>query len=194
VRGSVALLVDFTIGSRGNTSVHLRSGDVQLLRDGLDGHCVRLRALKGKVLVDTLIGDEKVIMFSPDAVEGHVPLIQKWDSWWRELGLDRGGNKKDSWYRLPGEEKTWNWNMNQIMNVFMGEVLLVVGVTTPHSFARLSMWLTRSMAVAYATYIDPLCPTTLVCYSFFGWLLPPTHADLSVTSVVGATFRLLTPS
>jgi hypothetical protein len=134
VRDSVALLVDFTIGSRGNTSVHLRSGDVQLLRDGLDGHCVRLRALKGKVLVDTLIGDEKVIMFSPDAVEGPVPLIQKWDSWWRELGLDRGGNKKDSWYRLPGEEKTWNWNVNQIMNVFMGEVLLVVGVTTPHSF------------------------------------------------------------
>ena len=36
LRGSVALLVDFIADSRGDTSVHLRSGDVQLLRDGLD--------------------------------------------------------------------------------------------------------------------------------------------------------------
>ena len=216
LRGSVALLVDFTAGSRGNTGVHLRSGDVQLLRDGLDGHCVRLRALKGEVLVDTLTGDEKVIMFPPDAVEGLVPLIQKWESWRRELGLDRGGNKKDSWYRLPGEEKTWNWNVNQ-MNVFMGEVLSAVGVTAPDSFSYswhslrhaaassckainvadskimyLHNW--KSMVVAYATYIDPLCPATPACYRFFGWLLPPARADLPVTSAVGATFGLLTPS
>ena len=49
------------------------------------------------------------------------------------------------------------------------------------------------MVVAYATYIDLLCPTTPACYHFFGWLLPPTHADLPVTPVVGATFGSLAP-
>ena len=106
------------------------------------------------------------------------------------LGLDHSGSKKDSWYRLPGEEKTWNWNVNQ-MNCFMGEVLSAVGVTAPNSFSyswhslrhaasssckavnvadSKIMWLHnwKSMAVAYATYIDPLCPATPACYRFFG--------------------------
>ena len=215
LRGSVAMLVDFAAGSRGNTGVHLRSGDVQVLRGGAGGHYVRLRALKGEVLVDALTGDEKVIMYPPDAVEGLVPLILKWEDWRRELGLDKSGSEKDSWYRLPGEEKTWNWNVNQ-MNCFMGEVLAAAGVTAPDSFRYswhslrhsaassckainvadskimfLHNW--KSMVVAYATYIDLLCLTTPACYRFFGWLLPPARADLPVTPVVGATFGSLAP-
>ena len=84
------------------------------------------------------------------------------------------------------------------MNCFMGEVLAAAGVTAPDSFRYswhslrhsaassckainvadskimfLHNW--KSMAVAYATYIDPLCPATPACYRFFGWLLPPAR-------------------
>ena len=50
----------------------------------------------------------------------------------------------------------------------------------------------KSMVVAYATYIDPLCPATPACYRFFGWLLPPARADLPPVSqeVVSAVFAL----
>ena len=44
----------------------------------------------------------------------------------------------------------------------------------------------KSMQVAYATYIDPLCPATPACYRFFGWLLPPSLADLPVDAQVSA--------
>ena len=50
----------------------------------------------------------------------------------------------------------------------------------------------KSMVVAYATYIDPLCPATPACYRFFGWLLPPARADLPPVSqeVISAVFAL----
>jgi hypothetical protein len=46
--------------------------------------------------------------------------------------------------------------------------------------------------VAYATYIDPLCPATPACYRFFGWLLPPARADVPAVSpeAVSAVFAL----
>ena len=55
------------------------------------------------------------------------------------------------------------------------------------------MWLHnwRSMQVAYATYIDPLCPATPACFRFFGWLLPPARADAPVVvQDVSAAFAL----
>ena len=49
----------------------------------------------------------------------------------------------------------------------------------------------KSMQVAYATYIDPLCPATPACYRFFGWLLPPARADLPASlQSVSAVFAL----
>ena len=134
LRGSVAMLVDFCAGSRGNTGVHLREGDVQLLQDGQGGHLVRLRSLKGQILVDELSGDEKVIQYPPEAVEGLVPLLQKWMHWRRVLGLLGSGTKRDSWYRLPGETGTARWNVSQ-MNVFMAETLQALDIVAPDSFS-----------------------------------------------------------
>ena len=214
LRGSVAMLVDFCAGSRGNTGVRLRAGDVQLLQGGRGGHLVRLRSLKGEILVDELSGDEKVIQYPPDAVEGLVPLIQKWERWRQVLGVEISGTVKDSWYRLPAEQKTWLWNVDQ-MNVFMNETLEALGIAAPESFSFswhslrhgaassekainvadskiMFMHNWKSMAVAYATYIDPLCPATPACYRFFGWLLPPARADLPPVSqeVISAVFAL----
>ena len=213
LRGSVAMLVDFCAGSRGNTGVHLREGDVQLLQDGQGGHLVRLRSLKGQILVDELSGDEKVIQYPPEAVEGLVPLLQKWMHWRRVLGLVGTGTKRDSWYRLPGETGTARWNVSQ-MNVFMAETLEALDIVAPDSFSfswhslrrgaassekainvadSKIMWMHnwKSMQVAYATYIDPLCPATPACFRFFGWLLPPARADAPVVvQDVSASFAL----
>ena len=41
-----------------------------------DGHLIRLRALKGQVLVDELSGDEKVLIFPQGAVAGLAQLIR----------------------------------------------------------------------------------------------------------------------
>ena len=207
LRASIALLVDLCAGSRGNTGVHLRAGDVQLLDGGTGGHVVRQRSLKGEVLVDKLSGDEKVLMYPPNAVRGLVPLIRKWEHWRAALRLTEG-DPRESWYRLPGETRSWSWTVSH-MNVFMAEVLTAVGVTAPDTFSyswhslrhaaassakainvadSRIMWLHnwKSMQVAYATYIDPLCPATPACYRFFGWLLPPSLADLPVDAQVSA--------
>ena len=207
LRASIALLVDLCAGSRGNTGVHLRAGDVQLLDGGTGGHVVRQRSLKGEVLVDKLSGDEKVLMYPPNTVRGLVPLIRKWEHWRAALRLTEG-DPRESWYRLPGETRCWSWTVSH-MNVFMAEVLTAVGVTAPDTFSyswhslrhaaassakainvadSRIMWLHnwKSMQVAYATYIDPLCPATPACYRFFGWLLPPSLADLPVDAQVSA--------
>eukprot|EP01050_Picozoa_sp_SAG11_P010775 SAG11_NODE_1100_length_5869_cov_8.279896_4_plen_355_part_00 len=208
LRGSVAMLVDLSCGSRGNTGVHLRSGDVQLLQGGRGGHLVRLRSLKGQVMVDELSGNEKVLTFPPDAVPGLVPLIRKWEDCRTMVGA--AAEAKDSWYRLPGESKTWTWSVSQ-MNVFMAEVLAALDIVAPETFSyswhslrhaaassckainvadSKIMWLHnwKSMQVAYSTYIDPLCPATPACYRFFGWLLPPARADLPLDQLSTAHF------
>ena len=45
-------------------------------------------------------------------------LIAKWESVRKELGVAIGGGlanvEKDSWYRLPGEMQTWNWNVDKM--------------------------------------------------------------------------------
>jgi len=203
LRGSVAVVVDFCAGSRGNTGVHLRAGDVSVAADGAVS--VRLRALKGAILVDALSGNEKVIAYPPDAIAGYVDLIQKWEDLRQALGLCEGGafasQERDSWYRLPWESATWRWNVGQ-MNGFMSAVLTPLGIVAAATFvfswhslrhgaassqsainvaqAKI-MWLQNwaNMAVALATYIDPLCPATAGCYRFFGWLLPPSPADVA---------------
>jgi hypothetical protein len=58
----------------------------------------------------------------------------KWEHWRQVLGVDKSGAEKDSWYRLPGEQKTWLWNIDQ-MNVFMNETLQALGITAPESFS-----------------------------------------------------------
>ena len=75
LRAATAVCIDASCGSRGNTGVHIREGDVQLVsRGGLpDGHVIRLRALKGQVsqvLVEELTGREKVLSFPEGAIEG----------------------------------------------------------------------------------------------------------------------------
>ena len=48
-----------------------------------------------------------------------------------------------------------------------------------------------SMRVALDTYIDPLCPVTPGCYRWFGWLLPPTRAEVDrATDGATAVFNL----
>ena len=46
---------------------------------------------------------------------------------------------------------------------------------------------------AVSTYIDPLCPATLDCFRWYGWLLPPSLADLDAAAYeqgTPAVFRL----
>lgn len=220
LRNSVAVCVDAAGGSRGNTGVHIRESDVQLLGpDGRDGHVVRLRSLKGEVMVDVLTGKEKTLIYPPEAVRGLCQLIAKWESVRKELGVASGGElanvEKDSWYRLPGEMQTWNWNVDK-MNEFLGEVLKALDVCAPDTFVYswhslrhmaassqsaigvvdskimyLQNW--SSMKVALSTYIDPLCPATLDCFRWYGWLLPPSLADLNAAAYeqgTPAVFRL----
>ena len=48
-----------------------------------------------------------------------------------------------------------------------------------------------SMRVALDTYMDPLCPVTPGCYRWFGWLLPPTRAEVDRVAVgTTAVFNL----
>ena len=86
--------------------------------EGRDGHVVRLRSLKGEVMVDALTGKEKTLIYPPEAVRGLCQLIAKWESVRKELGVASGGElanvEKDSWYRLPGEMQTWNWNVDKM--------------------------------------------------------------------------------
>ena len=100
------------------------------------------------------------------------------------------------------------------MNVFMAETLQALGIVAPDSFSfswhslrhgaassekainvadSKIMWMHnwKSMQVAYAIYIDPLCPATPACYRFFGWLLPPARADMPASlQSVSAVFAL----
>lgn len=211
LRCSIAVCIDSSCGSRGNTGVHIRAGDVQLDR-AAGGHVVRLRSLKGEVEVDALTGDEKVIRFPPGAVAGLEALIEKWEECRQALGLVPGGEcasaARDSWYRLPGEKQTWNWNTD-MMNKFLNNVLQALDLSAPESFSYswhslrhmaassqsainvadtkimyLQNW--SSMRVALDTYIDPLCPVTPGCYRWYGWLLPPARAEVE-SAAVGAT-------
>ena len=215
LRASIAVCVDASCGSRGNTGVHIRPGDVQLVsRGGVpDGHVIRLRALKGQVLVDELSGDEKVLIFPQGAVAGLAQLIQKWDDCREELGVVAGGKfagkPRDSWYRLPGEARTWSWDVGQ-MNKFMTECLLSLEIVAPATFKyswhslrhmaassqsaigvsdarimHLQNW--SSMKVALATYIDPLCPVTEGCYRWYGWMLPLSREAVRTQAAVAST-------
>ena len=102
------------------------------------------------------------------------------------------------------------------MNEFLGEVLKALDVCAPDTFVYswhslrhmaassqsaigvvdskimyLQNW--SSMKVALSTYIDPLCPATLDCFRWYGWLLPPSLADLDAAAYeqgTPAVFRL----
>ena len=213
LRGSVAVCVDAAAGSRGNTGVRIRDGDVQLLGpNGRDGHVVRLCSLKGEVMVEELTGREKTLIYPPGAIDGLCQLIVKWESVRQDLGVNSKGvdpgTPRDSWYRLPGEEKTWDWNVDR-MNEFLSEVLQALSICAPatflyswHSLRHMAassqsaigvadakiMFLQNwaSMKVALETYIDPLCPATAGCFRWYGWLLPPSLADLQAAAAVEA--------
>ena len=205
LRNSVAVCMDAACGSRGNTGVRIRDGDVQLLGlEGRDGHIVRLRSLKGEIMVEELTGREKTLMYPADAIDGLVQLIVKWEKWRQALGVHGEGkdppSARDSWYRLPGETQTWNWNVDK-MNEFLNETLKALDICAPDSFVyswhslrhmaassqsaigvmeSKTMYLQNwsSMKVALDTYIDPLCPATAACFRWYGWLLPPSLADV----------------
>eukprot|EP01048_Picozoa_sp_COSAG05_P024179 COSAG05_NODE_5566_length_1138_cov_1.967276_2_plen_78_part_00 len=51
-----------------------------------------------------------------------------------------------------------------------------------------------SMKVALETYIDPLCPATAGCFRWYGWLLPPSLADLQAAAAVEASAVFLLAS
>ena len=217
LRAATAVCIDASCGSRGNTGVHIREGDVQLVsRGGLpDGHVIRLRALKGQVLVEELTGREKVLSFPEGAIEGLAALILKWEQCREELGVVSGGSAaggpRDSWYRLPGEKQTWLWDVGQ-MNRVLTECLRALQIVAPATFTyswhslrhmaassqsaigvtdsrimHLQNW--SSMKVALSTYIDPLCPVTPACFRWYGWMLPPARGEVEDRAVLGPAAR-----
>ena len=73
LRAATAVCMDASCGSRGNTGVHAQEGDVQLVTQGQpDGHVVRLRALKGQVMLEELTGREKVLVFPEGPTRGEI--------------------------------------------------------------------------------------------------------------------------
>jgi len=95
------------------------------------------------------------------------------------------------------------------MNEFLNEALKALDICAPDSFAyswhslrhmaassqseigvveSKTMYLQNwsSMTVALDTYIDPLCPATAACFRWYGWLLPPSLADLQAAAAVEA--------
>lgn len=195
VRAAMAVVTDFAGGSRGNTGVHLRAGDLVVLanRDKV----MRLRAQKGLVLHERVTGKEKVLRFPAGQMPGWLELIEKFERV-RELEGVCNGDERESYYRMSGEERTWGWDV-QRMNGFLSRCLAALSIVAPEGFkytyhslrhaaassmaainvheARM-LWLQgwSSKGVALSTYIDPNCPATAGCYWAFGWLLPPPVA------------------
>ena len=68
VRAALAVASDFAGGSRGNTGVHLRVGDLVIIAGG--EKVMRLRARKGEILHEAVTGREKVLRFPAAQMEG----------------------------------------------------------------------------------------------------------------------------
>jgi len=206
VCAALAVATDFAGGSRGNTGVHLRAGDLVVLTGG--EKVMRLRARKGLVLHEAITGKEKVLRFPAAQMDGWQELIEKFQRV-RELEGVCGGDDRESYYRMSGDERTWNWDV-QRMNGFLSRCLSALGIEAPAGFkytyhslrhaaassmaainvheARM-LWLQgwSSKGVALSTYIDPNCPATPGCYWAFGWLLPPPVAPSAAQMAVLAS-------
>ena len=195
VRAALAVASDFAGGSRGNTGVHLRVGDLVIIAGG--EKVMRLRARKGEILHEAVTGREKVLRFPAAQMDGWAALIEKFGRV-RLLEDVCGGDARESLYRMSGEARTWQWDV-QKMNGFLSRCLDALGIEAPEGYkysyhslrhaaassmaainvheARM-LWLQgwSSKGVALSTYIDPNCPATAGCYWAFGWLLPPPVA------------------
>ena len=190
LRATMAVCLDGACGSRGDTGVGIRNGDVRLRSDR--GIVVRLRYQKGDVKRDETTGKERVVVFEPDSVVGLYEGLARWELRKRELGMMDGVER--SYWALPGETRTLHWKqskMNDMLVLFLG----AHGVVAPDGFAYTYHSL-RHMAASsmkaiglsdrhimaagrwkalesIETYIDPYCKATGGCYRFFGYLLPP---------------------
>jgi hypothetical protein len=77
VRAALAVASDFAGGSRGNTGVHLRVGDLVIIAGG--EKVMRLRARKGEILHEAVTGREKVLRFPAAQMDGWASLISRDD-------------------------------------------------------------------------------------------------------------------
>ena len=110
VCAALAVATDFAGGSRGNTGVHLRAGDLVVLTGG--EKVMRLRARKGLVLHEAITGKEKVLRFPAAQMDGWQERIEKFQRV-RELEDVCGGDDRESYYRISGVERTWNWDVQR---------------------------------------------------------------------------------
>jgi len=202
VRCTAAVVVDSVCCSRGDTGVGIREGDIQLREDR--GVVIRLRDHKGEVKQDGLTGQERVLVFEPDAVVGLHELLSRWERVKRVTGVQAEVGVS-SYYVMAGEANSSKWKQSK-MNDFLHTVLAVQGVTAPAGFSysyhslrkmaassmasigvsdqrimMLGRW--KNMASANKSYIDPACADTYGCYRLFGHLLPAADRLVGVAKV-----------
>jgi hypothetical protein len=197
LRSVVAVVVDSVCGSRGDTGVHIRPGDVVVSPDGVV--VVLLRAEKGSVQTDALTGEERKIIFAAGAVSGLASLVRRWQAR-VDLNFDVAASGRRSWYALQSERNSLSWDVGK-MNDFLTLVLDVLAVVPPEGFSysyhsirhmaassmaainvheskMVDMQGWKSKRVALTTYVDPKCPVSAGCYFLFGHLLPPSEAEV----------------
>ena len=116
------------------TGVGIRDSDVRLRSDR--GVIIRLRNHKGDVKRAELTGEERVLVFEPDAVVGLYEVLARWFLRRKALGLNDGVER--SLWALPGEKRTLHWRQSR-MNDFLSLILRVRDVKPPvvkHHFTK----------------------------------------------------------
>ena len=190
LRSTAAVVVDSVCCSRGDTGVGIRDSDVRLRSDR--GVIIRLRNHKGDVKRAELTGEERVLVFEPDAVVGLYEVLARWFLRRKALGLNDGVER--SLWALPGEKRTLHWRQSR-MNDFLSLILRVRDVKPPagfkysyHSLRHMAASSMKAIGVSDQrvkmmgrwkcietvddTYVDPACADTYGCYRLYGHLLP----------------------
>ena len=129
LRSTAAVVTDSACCSRGDTGVGIRDSDVRLRSDR--GVVIRLRNHKGDVKRAELTGEERVLVFEPDAVVGLYEVLARWFLRRKALGLNDGVER--SLWALPGEKRTLHWRQSR-MNDFLSLILRVRNVKPPAGF------------------------------------------------------------
>ena len=163
---------------------------------------IRLRRHKGEVRRDELTGDERVVVFEPNAVVGLYELVRRWEFIRSKSGVAAVASGHDSYYSMWGERNSGNWSQAK-MDGFLQVVLRQQGVSAPDGFSysyhslrkmaassikcigvsdqRLQFfgrW--KDIATANDRYVDAACTDTYGCYRLFGHLLPAADRLQSV--------------
>ena len=193
LRSTAAVVTDSACCSRGDTGVGIRDSDVRLRSDR--GVVIRLRNHKGDVKRAELTGEERVLVFEPDAVVGLYEVLARWFLRRKALGLNDGVER--SLWALPGEKRTLHWRQSR-MNDFLSLILRVRNVKPPagfkysyHSLRHMAASSMKAIGVSDQkvkmmgrwkcietvddTYVDPACAATYGCYRLYGHLLPPLN-------------------